>query len=708
MINAGRRRTPIRGVALLICLTSLIWVALPAASESGQKITKDQSARDQERKQQERQLKREAFKAGRELLLNHGVAFDPDILLEPDWQEKLAPALKLMPEFREFREGSQKMQGVQLADTLLLPERVELTGDTVVIARQVIFSGKNVNIKGPHDLTFFPIGPIATLDSSLGTSSRRGSSQFVKAGLSTARTLANARERGLFTEPTSITINLNGLGWEEWLEKKKAAGNNESSRRHHARRSNSSIPVAQNLDGAPGAQGAEGSLGQAAVEPPEADEGPPGLCPSIPHGGDGYDGNDASAAGTGGTGDPGFDGAPGGTFNGSIPAGTTPYDISARGGRGGKGGTGGPGGLPARGGKGGKGGPGDDCACPLNSGNGGRGGRGGKGSLGGQGGNGGPGATGGRGGTINLTVSCAFTGYLITQVSGGGEGPAGSPGQNSAGGPWGFGGDPGTGNQNILCLDKAGHAGGIGPLGLPGDNIMSHGQHGPVGQHGPDGQLIITYSPNPCGGGGHSSCSPLSCEEGFAQSPDTCECEQISPIVIDIAGNGFELTSGAGGVEFDHNGDGVKEKLSWTASGSDDAFLVLEHNGNGTIDSGRELFGNFTPQREPPTGEERNGFLALAEFDRPANGGNGDGLIKQTDAIFSSLRLWQDTNRNGVSEPSELHTLLELGLKTLHLDYKQSRRTDQYGNQFRYRAKVKDTHDAQLGRWAWDVFLVSQ
>ena len=41
---------------------------------------------------------------------------------------------------------------------------------------------------------------------------------------------------------------------------------------------------------------------------------------------------------------------------------------------------------------------------------------------------------------------------------------------------------------------------------------------------------------------------------------------------------------------------------------------------------------------------------------------------------------------------------------------KQARLDDlarQYGNRFRYRAKVKDTHDAQLGRWAWDVFLLS-
>ncbi len=163
------------------------------------------------------------------------------------------------------------------------------------------------------------------------------------------------------------------------------------------------------------------------------------------------------------------------------------------------------------------------------------------------------------------------------------------------------------------------------------------------------------------------------------------------------------MTDAKNGVEFDLNSNGFAGRIAWTAPNSDDAWLFLDRNENNKVDNGSELFGNGTVQSYSP---HPNGFVALAEYDKPHLGGNRDGVIDNNDAVFSSLRLWKDLNHNGISEPDELSTLLQLDVTSISLDYKVSKKTDRHGNSFRYRAKVDGVRHSRVARWAWEVFLL--
>lgn len=190
-----------------------------------------------------------------------------------------------------------------------------------------------------------------------------------------------------------------------------------------------------------------------------------------------------------------------------------------------------------------------------------------------------------------------------------------------------------------------------------------------------------------------------------------CNCYLISPILVDTTGKGFHLTSADAGVLFDMAGDGQPMQIAWTATGSGNAFLALDRNHNGKIDNGKELFGNFTEQ--PPCSDGGtsclNGYRALAEFDNPQNGGNGDGVIDKRDNVFRHLLLWIDENHDGISQPKELHTLEEMGVFSIGLRYRNDRHfIDEYGNWFHYRGALNpDPTDGESedGRWTYDVFF---
>ncbi|MEI7537132.1 MAG: Ig-like domain-containing protein, partial [Comamonadaceae bacterium] len=144
-----------------------------------------------------------------------------------------------------------------------------------------------------------------------------------------------------------------------------------------------------------------------------------------------------------------------------------------------------------------------------------------------------------------------------------------------------------------------------------------------------------------------------------------------SPLVLDLDGDGIETLSINAGVHFDHDATLLSESTGWISP--DDGFLALDKNGNGTIDSGNELFGVNKQTFGTPPGD--NGFLLLAGYDS-----NNDGIINVADPVFSSLRIWRDLNSNGLTDAGELQTLAAAGVKSIGLSYTSQNVTDSNGN----------------------------
>lgn len=208
-----------------------------------------------------------------------------------------------------------------------------------------------------------------------------------------------------------------------------------------------------------------------------------------------------------------------------------------------------------------------------------------------------------------------------------------------------------------------------------------------------------------------------------------------SPLIVDTTGQGFKLSDPKTHcVTFDLEGTGHLDCWSWPEPGSGNAWLVYDRDGDGKIDSGQELFGTFTPHSDGgvPGNKSANGFLALAWYDQPAQGGNMDLILDERDKIWPKLKLWidehcyQTPNQPCSALPRELYTLESKGIRSISLVYMtgSGSELDTYNNRFKYYAVLNplvkdvpktpkgesccDNHQTSKdGRLIYDVFLQS-
>src|SRR5450830_1649362 len=220
------------------------------------------------------------------------------------------------------------------------------------------------------------------------------------------------------------------------------------------------------------------------------------------------------------------------------------------------------------------------------------------------------------------------------------------PEQDDLGDNW----SPGSGTE---LPDPDGPAGGDdsddpsapGGTGGGGGAPGAGGTPGSPGSSGGTGGSGGGSSGGPGGGGGSSGAN--------GTTPP-----RRDPLVLDLDGDGIETTSTQSGtvILFDHDADGVKTGTGWVKP--DDGWLVMDRNGNGTIDSGRELFGVDTLKTNGQLASD--GFDALKDLDA-----NRDGKIDSGDAVFANLRIWRDLNQDGISQAGELASLSATGIVSI-------------------------------------------
>ncbi|MBF0099123.1 MAG: hypothetical protein HQM04_19040, partial [Magnetococcales bacterium] len=130
------------------------------------------------------------------------------------------------------------------------------------------------------------------------------------------------------------------------------------------------------------------------------------------------------------------------------------------------------------------------------------------------------------------------------------------------------------------------------------------------------------------------------------------------PLVINLAGGNVHTTElAATSPLFDIMGTGEKFRTSWITP--DEGFLVRDLDGNGKIESIRELFSEINAS------DGKTAFAILADLDS-----NQNNLIDTSDTAWNSLKIWVDKNMDAISQSDELYTLAQHGIVNINLNAK--------------------------------------
>src|SRR6266568_3510473 len=227
-----------------------------------------------------------------------------------------------------------------------------------------------------------------------------------------------------------------------------------------------------------------------------------------------------------------------------------------------------------------------------------------------------------------------------------------------AGDPIGTMGNTNTGAQHVHYQLKDSHGHLVDPEGFWANQSPTPG-----------------VTPDPTGhvlpGGTQDCLVPDDTLQDIQDHFDTAEITR-SPIILDLNGDGVRTISESEGPNFDLDGNRFAEQTGWVSK--DDGLLVWDRNGNGEIDDGSELFGNYTQLGSGSNAA--NGFAALADLDS-----NHDGRVDASDAAFADLRVWKDGNSDGFVSDGELLSLTDAGVQSLGVNFSEQNTIDAQGNQ---------------------------